>query len=106
MGSNVSRTRSPVIVHGASQSPLSYVQARSSEIFEIRPSTEAAFSVMPVPSVHLPPSWTPIATPSTIPAPAPQFHLVRYGHLPRPKSRHPQDVPSGASVYVFSFHRT
>ena len=47
----------------------------------------SAFSVKPVPSVHLPPNWSPTVRPSVAtPDAAAQFHRFEYGHTPRPRS--------------------
>ena len=84
-----------MIRHGRSQSARSYAQVRSAPILCSRPSTKTAFSVEPVPSVHLPPSW--IARPG--PLPAAQFHRTAYRHLPRPWSSAAYDPsPTGYAV--------
>ena len=47
----------------------------------------SAFSVAPVPSVHLAPNCSPTTRPSTAcPEAATQFHVFEYGQMPRPRS--------------------
>src|SRR3990170_2877887 len=59
----------------------------------MQPARVMAFSVSPVPSVHLSPRFKPTDCPSHVPEKEAQFQAVEYRQTPRPKSRQANAVP-------------